>query len=223
MEGDVQQALQMAPETGGIIVRPSTVGTAVQAHGVTVNHGDFVQAAGNATVTNVNNHNHSHYHYPPVPKVDVAFLLRLVRNLRQIQQDNFSKATPGTGAWIFITKEYILWLDLNGNLKILWGTGIPGAGKTVLASIVINDLEKRAAADSRICVAYVYFRYTDGADLAVRDVLEILVKQTIERHPDCGAIAEEAFTRHAHENTRATEAELLQLLRRFTRVRLEII
>src|SRR5215217_2502396 len=95
-----------------------------------------------------------------------------------------------------------------------------GAGKTVLASIVINDLEARAAADSRICVAYIYFRYTDGADLSVRDVLEILVKQTIERHSNCAAIAEEAYSRHVREKTRPTEAELLQLLHRFIAAKL---
>ena len=99
-------------------VGPHTAGTALQAHGVTVAHGDFIQAGGDATVI--------HYHYPsdPKPKVDLLFLLRLVRNLRQIQQDNFSKATPGTGVWILITKEFILWLDPSGDLKILWGTGI---------------------------------------------------------------------------------------------------
>jgi hypothetical protein len=65
-------------------------------------------------------------------------------------------------------------------------------------------------------VAYIYFRYTDGANLTVQDVLEILVKQTIERHEDCAAIAEEAYSRHVRENTQPTEDELLHLLYRFT-------
>jgi hypothetical protein len=96
---------------------------------------------------------------------------------------------------------------------------LAGAGKTVLASIVINDLEARAAADRRICVAFIYFRYTDGANLTVRDVLEVLVKQSIERHPDCANIAEEAYARHFQESTHPTEAELLRLLSRLTEVK----
>ncbi|KAH6870864.1 hypothetical protein BKA70DRAFT_1242186 [Coprinopsis sp. MPI-PUGE-AT-0042] len=119
-----------------------------------------------------------------------------------------------------ITAKFIIWLDPNGDIKILWGTGIPGAGKTVLASIVIRELEALAAVQgSRICVCYVYIRYSDRADLSVRNILEILVKQTVERHPDCAAIAsEKPYARHLREGTQPTETELLELLHLFAKV-----
>ena len=42
-----------------------------------------------------------------------------------------------------------------------------------MASVVINDLESRAAAaGGDVCVAYVYFRYSDAANLTVRDVFD---------------------------------------------------
>jgi ankyrin repeat domain-containing protein 50 len=50
----------------------------------------------------------------------------------------------------------------------------------------------------------------------VRDVLAILVKQTVERHSDCAALARSTLARHFREETVPTEAELLQLLRSFT-------
>jgi hypothetical protein len=85
-------------------------------------------------------------------------------------------------------------------------------------SIAINEVEARAAASGgSICVCYVYFRYSDASDLTVRAVLEILVKQTVERHADCIPLAEEAYARHLHEKTEPTETELLQLLQRFAR------
>ena len=88
-----------------------------------------------------------------------------------------------------------------------------------MASVIINDLEARVAASGgSICVAYVYFRYSDAAGLTVRSVLEILVKQTVERHPDCAVLAEQVYARHLKERTQPTEAELLQLLHRFTEV-----
>ncbi|KAH6884376.1 hypothetical protein BKA70DRAFT_1084358, partial [Coprinopsis sp. MPI-PUGE-AT-0042] len=140
-------------------------------------------------------------------------------NLRAIHLDILSKATPGTGVWLLKTNKFILWLDPNGDLKILWGTGIPGAGKTVLVSIVIRELEALAAVKgSRICVCYVYIRYGDRADLSVRNILETFVKQTVERHPECALIAENAYTRHLREKTQPTEAELLELLWQFTEV-----
>ncbi|KAH6883761.1 hypothetical protein BKA70DRAFT_1167273, partial [Coprinopsis sp. MPI-PUGE-AT-0042] len=185
--------------------------TTPQAHIITANHGN-VNLAGRDV--NVNFHNHYHS-YPD--KVDITAVLGAIRNLRVIHSDNLSKATLGTGIWFLKTDMFLIWLDPNGNLRILWGTGIPGAGKTVLASIVIRELEARAAVEARqICVCYVYIRYSDSADLTVRSVLEILVKQTVERQPECVWLAERAYARHVREKTQPTEDELLQLLHQFT-------
>ena len=86
-----------------------------------------------------------------------------------------------------------------------------------MTSIVIKDLEARAAAaNGSICVAYVYFRYSDASDLTIRGVLEILVKQIVERHHDCELLAEQAYAPHLRERTQPTESELFELLNRFT-------
>ncbi|KAH6909860.1 ankyrin repeat-containing domain protein, partial [Coprinopsis sp. MPI-PUGE-AT-0042] len=140
-------------------------------------------------------------------------------NLRKVHLDVLTKATDGTGVWLLRSEKFLVWVDPNGDLKVMWGIGIPGAGKTVLASIVIRDLEARAeAAGGRICGCYVYIRYSDRADLTVRNVLEILMKQTIERHAECKILAEQAYARHLREQTQPMEAELLQLLHQFTEV-----
>jgi hypothetical protein len=84
-------------------------------------------------------------------------------------------------------------------------------------SIVINEVESRAeASDSPICIGYIYFRYSDHTTAVVRDFLEVLVKQTIERHASCLPIFDEVYARHIREETRPSEAQLLQLLHRFT-------
>jgi hypothetical protein len=88
-----------------------------QTQGITTNNGDFVLAGGNVSIS----HQHN---YHPEPKLNIVSVLRLVRNLRLIHLDVFSKATPGTGVWLLQTEHFILWLDLNGDLKIIWGTGI---------------------------------------------------------------------------------------------------
>ncbi|KAH6880250.1 ankyrin repeat-containing domain protein [Coprinopsis sp. MPI-PUGE-AT-0042] len=125
-----------------------------------------------------------------------------------------SKAALGTGMWLVKGDEFRLWLEPNGDIKIFWGSGIPGAGKTLLASIVIERLEALCKEkDVQICVCYVYFRYSDRSEMTVRDVLEILVMQTLERHPDCLAVVERTYARHLRERTEPTEAQLLSLLR----------
>ena len=70
-----------------------------------------------------------HNHYPTAHSgtdetAHVIAALRAVRNLRKIHQDTLAKATSGTGLWLFKMDEWLLWLDLNGWINVLWGTGI---------------------------------------------------------------------------------------------------
>ncbi|KAH6903548.1 hypothetical protein BKA70DRAFT_1194493 [Coprinopsis sp. MPI-PUGE-AT-0042] len=110
-------------------------------------------------------------------------------------------------------------MSVQGVAKTMWGSGMPGAGKTIFASIVINEVEARAEASERpICVCYIYFRYSDHTTATVRDFLLVLVKQTIERHAGCLPLFNEVFVRHIREKTLPSESELVQLLHRFAEV-----
>ncbi|KAH6906766.1 hypothetical protein BKA70DRAFT_1150947, partial [Coprinopsis sp. MPI-PUGE-AT-0042] len=156
-------------------------------------------------------HNNVHYHYER--RRDIWAILESIPNFRSIYYDMLSKATVGTGMWLVKGDKFRLWLEPNGNIKIFWGSGIPGAGKTILASIVIEHLEALCKdAHIKICVCYVYLRYSDHSELSVRDVLEILVMQTLERHSECLALVEETYARHLRERTDPTEPQLLALL-----------
>jgi ankyrin repeat domain-containing protein 50 len=64
-----------------------------------------------------------------------------------------------------------------------------------------------------ICVCYIYFRYSDRTEMTVRNVLEIIVKQTLERHPDCKDVVDRTYAQHLKEGSAPTVAHLLQLLR----------
>ncbi|KAH6888306.1 hypothetical protein BKA70DRAFT_1025322, partial [Coprinopsis sp. MPI-PUGE-AT-0042] len=139
-------------------------------------------------------------------------------NYRDIHNANLGKATAGTGPRFAEWKELCRWLVPEDDLKTMWGTGMPGAGKTIFASIVINQAEMHAQANPRICVAYIYFRYSDHTTAAVRDFLAVLVKQTVERHSDCLAICLELYDRHIREKTQPSEGELLHLLHCFSEV-----
>jgi hypothetical protein len=52
--------------------------------------------------------------------------------------------------------------------------------------------------------------------MTVRNVLEVLVKQTLERHPEFQDLVEETYAQHLREETEPTEGELLTLLHQFT-------
>ncbi|KAH6894871.1 ankyrin repeat-containing domain protein [Coprinopsis sp. MPI-PUGE-AT-0042] len=106
---------------------------------------------------------------------------------------------------------FVFWVR---NGKILWGVGIPGAGKTVLASIVIRYLEwLENTSEGVVCVAYVYLRYSEP--LSIRDILESMVKQIIERHDDLIPTIKALYTRHEKEKTKPSQQELREVLQGF--------
>ena len=71
-----------------------------------------------------------HNHYPASHSgtsdetTRIIAALQAVRNLRKVHQDTLAKATSGTGLWLFRMDQWLLWLDLNGRINVLWGTGI---------------------------------------------------------------------------------------------------
>jgi hypothetical protein len=84
-------------------------------------------------------------------------------------------------------------------------------------STVINHIETlHRELGVKICLCYVFFRYSERGEMTVRNVLEVLVKQTLERHPEFQDLVEETYAQHLREDTEPTEAQLLSLLRRFT-------
>ena len=84
--------------------------------------------------------------------------------------------------------------------------------------MVINRLESLAReSNGQICVAYVYIRFSDQGQITIRRILEVLVKQTVERHPECMTLAQQAYCRHLRESTQPSEDELLQLLTQFNK------
>ncbi|EAU91941.2 ankyrin repeat domain 52 [Coprinopsis cinerea okayama7 len=129
-------------------------------------------------------------------------------NFRSIHMDVRKKRIPGTGHWFLKSRLYREWKKSKSG--ILWGMGIPGAGKTVLASNVADDLLSLAEGTDNICVLMVYSRYTEP--VTVDDILKALIKQCIERHPDLVAVVEPLYERHTLEETEPSLDELVELL-----------
>jgi Cdc6-like AAA superfamily ATPase len=87
---------------------------------------------------------------------------------------------PGAGKWLLDSPEFQDWLGA-GN-KTLFCPGIPGAGKTVLASIVIeNLLGRREQADSKpIGVAFIYLDFKQQFELV--QLLGSILRQLAADH-----------------------------------------
>ena len=65
---------------------------------------------------------------------------------------------PGTGNWILRTPEWSSWLSAtSANERCLWIHGIPGAGKTVLISYLIQHIKHHCSTSPTRKCAYVYY------------------------------------------------------------------
>jgi hypothetical protein len=67
-----------------------------------------------------------------------------------------SKSQAGTGEWFLLSPEYSSWLQRPRSL--VWLHGIPGAGKTILCSTIIQDVKSRSSTDT----ACLYFYFDCG-------------------------------------------------------------
>ncbi|KAI0482243.1 hypothetical protein GGR56DRAFT_177205 [Xylariaceae sp. FL0804] len=95
------------------------------------------------------------------------------------QNDIFNDRQPGTGLWLLGETNYLAWVDTRQ--QTLFCPGIPGAGKTILTSIVIDDLQQRSLRDPTIAVAYIYCNYKQTDEQQVEALISTLLKQLVEK------------------------------------------
>ncbi|THC87589.1 hypothetical protein EYZ11_012965 [Aspergillus tanneri] len=78
------------------------------------------------------------------------------------QCDYISRRQPETGEWFLESPEFQTWLEKPQ--QTLFCPGIPGAGKTILSSVVIDELESRYGNNRDIGVAYIYCSFYRNDD-----------------------------------------------------------
>ncbi|KAK3361270.1 ankyrin repeat-containing domain protein [Lasiosphaeria ovina] len=105
-----------------------------------------------------------------------------------------SRHEQNTSRWIFDVKEFADWKQNPG--KSLWLHGIPGAGKTILCSTVVdNIIQEVASQKSNTRVIYFYFDFSDAKKQSVADLIKSLIYQLISAHSDIPEAAEALFTK----------------------------
>ena len=94
-------------------------------------------------------------------------------NFDVTHRDINSRRIKGTGSWLLESPEYVSWLE---QPSTLWCRGIPGAGKTILSSLVIQTL--RDSNQPGVGVVGLYCSYRNPE--TILNMLGSLVKQLAE-------------------------------------------
>ncbi|KAL5083750.1 hypothetical protein Trisim1_000954 [Trichoderma cf. simile WF8] len=92
------------------------------------------------------------------------------------QQRDFMKIRqPDTGHWFLNSEEYQAWIE--SDKQTLFCPGVPGAGKTIMTAVVINNLYNRYKGDADIGISYLYCDYRRQNEQKAEDLVANLLKQ----------------------------------------------
>lgn len=128
------------------------------------------------------------------------------------QHDYFTRREEGTGQWLLDSQEYCGWFYQTLPRKTLFCPGMPGAGKTILTSVVINHLFTRFGDQQDVGIAYIYFNYKLQQQQTPSNLLLSLCKQLAQRQSSVPQCLEDLFARHSKTQTRPSLDEITRLL-----------
>ncbi|KAE8310516.1 ankyrin repeat-containing domain protein [Aspergillus transmontanensis] len=98
-------------------------------------------------------------------------------NFLQTQQDLLRKRTQGTGTTLLSSEAFKEWVSSSKGTLLY--TGLPGTGKTMQVSIIVDHLRKEFDANNKLGVACVYCNSKDEARQTVDNLLASLWLQLV--------------------------------------------
>ncbi|MCJ1299174.1 hypothetical protein MMC08_001966 [Hypocenomyce scalaris] len=85
------------------------------------------------------------------------------------------KHQPDTGKWLLDGQQYNEWK--NASSSFLWLHGIPGCGKTLLSSSIIEDISDHCQTHPNTDMAYFYFDFNENEKLLCGNFLRSFLQQ----------------------------------------------
>jgi hypothetical protein len=101
---------------------------------------------------------------------------------------------PGTGIWLLKSRQYTKWKTHGASF--LWLYGIPGCGKTILSSTVIEDVLQQSHYYPNRAVIYFYFDFRDSQKQISEQMVKSLVTQLSRICTETSPAMESLFSYH---------------------------
>ncbi|KAF9891436.1 hypothetical protein FE257_003902 [Aspergillus nanangensis] len=100
------------------------------------------------------------------------------------QADIAKRRQPGTGQWLLDSGEFQNWIN-DGSSATFFCPGIPGAGKTMMTSNVIDYLENKykssTTSSNTVGIAYIFCTFQRREQQNLEDLLAGLLKQLVHQ------------------------------------------
>ncbi|KAF2111508.1 ankyrin repeat-containing domain protein [Lophiotrema nucula] len=122
--------------------------------------------------------------------------------LRQRQND--------TGLWFLDSEQYSRWKIENASS--LWLYGIPGCGKTILSSTILQNISQHCDSSPEYAVAYFYFNFNDMQKQQLEPMLRSLVCQLSWKCVGIPASFDALFSSHENGKRQPSLEALLEVM-----------
>lgn len=126
------------------------------------------------------------------------------------QSDYFSRRENGTGQWLLNHRDFQSWVETSG--KTLFCPGIPGAGKTIMTSTVVDNIVTRFSKDEDVGIAYVYCDFKRQDDQSALNLLSSMLKQLCRGRPSLPDFMRVFHDKHKKHQTRPSLGEIMKNL-----------
>ncbi|KAF9889739.1 hypothetical protein FE257_007045 [Aspergillus nanangensis] len=127
------------------------------------------------------------------------------------QSDFFIRRQEGTGEWFLQSSEFQQWLKEKN--QTLFCRGMPGAGKTILTSIVIQHLHNTFRHDPTCGIAYLFCNFRQQYEQKSTDLVLSLLKQLVQEQPSMPEIVKDLYNNYKLKRTRPPSDEVFEALR----------
>ncbi|KAF8133575.1 ankyrin repeat-containing domain protein [Mycena galopus ATCC 62051] len=151
---------------------------------------------------------HVHYH-GGAENQDIIINWLSPINFFQRQADISQMREKGTGGWLLAHPLFKKWEADFGST--LWCHGIPGAGKTVLVSMVVDHLSTAFRNNEDIGVACIYLNHKEADQKPPAKLLAGLWRQLVVDR-DIGSSAECLYKQHCKKGTAPSLEEVVNVL-----------
>jgi hypothetical protein len=124
-------------------------------------------------------------------------------------RDFIDRHQTGTGQWFLQEAEFQGWNQ--SREATLFCPGIPGAGKTIMAALVIDHLLRtQHVADEP--VTFVYCNYKRQSEQSAKHMLSSILRQIIDIQPGVPKLVQDFYTSHTEKRTTPSRDEIKQVI-----------
>ncbi|OTA92466.1 hypothetical protein M434DRAFT_53119, partial [Hypoxylon sp. CO27-5] len=132
-------------------------------------------------------------------------------DFRASQRAGQRQRLSGTGMWFLNNPQVRGWSECR--TTALWCHGLPGVGKTVLASTIFQQLQEQYL-DENVAILVAYCSFDDENTHSTYNILSSFIRQIVEKRGEMSNAIKDMYAEHSqgHKNSRPSLGQLTNSL-----------